>query len=544
MFAMTHFTFSAFNETRARLIVMGLLTLGLTACGATVNPVETAGTLGTDRGTLDPTVAWLGSGLYTGVDLTALPASSVCSDKSIFGSTGTAVCASAPASLDATAAFVAGNYNALTNAPTAANYRSNTTIFNVAGTMAEPVSHASTNSTSNSTTVTLTPTAGYWNGTTQKVSITDAALVATNIRSGSTILGVAGDSNVVNTSTGDAVASEVLSGKKAWVDGAEVTGSMTNQGALNLNTTAIPGSSSGFYSSIVMTLSASSVCTGTSIFGSAGSAACMALLDNRYNDLGTPGTKRKTPRITGVIDDDGYYSSAVTKVDRTGWNATTCGITSGQTIQQRINECASGGKFGANATWDGATKSNVGHGKFVLVSRAASGKEVWRDERTKLLWSSDVGNHNWCRAAGVGGGGGAVVDPNSICDDPGNQNQGNPESVCAEGTNSDGLTLQAAIGGENWAAGTYDDAKGQLGAHANAGGVQWQLPTREDYFQAYADGIGFVIPDFVDGNYRWTASLFSGSSYGAWYFVANDGGYVDVDPYGRESAFLVRCVGR
>jgi hypothetical protein len=70
------------------------------------------------------------------------------------------------------------------------------------------------------------------------------------------------------------------------------------------------------------------------------------------------------------------------------------------------------------------------------------------------------------------------------------------------------------------------------------------LPTREDYFQAYANGIGYVVPDFVDGNYRWTASVYSAGSGSAWYFGAYDSGSVYVDGDVRVSSYEVRCVGR
>jgi hypothetical protein len=66
---------------------------------------------------------------------------------------------------------------------------------------------------------------GYYNGSGQVDG--DAALVTGNIRSGVTIFGVAGDSNVVNTSSGDAAVGDILTGKKAWVDGSEVTGRLT-----------------------------------------------------------------------------------------------------------------------------------------------------------------------------------------------------------------------------------------------------------------------------------------------------------------------------
>jgi hypothetical protein len=43
-------------------------------------------------------------------------------------------------------------------------------------------------------------------------------------------LAVTGDSNVVNTTSGDAVAEEIQDGKKAWVQGQEVTGTMPDVG--------------------------------------------------------------------------------------------------------------------------------------------------------------------------------------------------------------------------------------------------------------------------------------------------------------------------
>ena len=52
----------------------------------------------------------------------------------------------------------------------------------------------------------------------------DTDLATGNIKAGVNIFGVSGDPNVVDTSSGDAVAADMLTGKKAWVDGSEVTG--------------------------------------------------------------------------------------------------------------------------------------------------------------------------------------------------------------------------------------------------------------------------------------------------------------------------------
>ena len=76
---------------------------------------------------------------------------------------------------------------------------------------------------------TYTVPAGYHNGS-GSVAIATAEqnkIIAGNIKSGVTILGVAGSSNVVDTSGGDATAAQILSGKKAYVKGSLLTGTMT-----------------------------------------------------------------------------------------------------------------------------------------------------------------------------------------------------------------------------------------------------------------------------------------------------------------------------
>ncbi|HOM77674.1 MAG TPA: hypothetical protein PLT50_00510 [bacterium] len=67
---------------------------------------------------------------------------------------------------------------------------------------------------------------GYHSGS-GKVKIATAEqdkIITGNIKAGVTILGVAGKTEVVDTSSGDAVAGDILNGKKAWVNGVEVTG--------------------------------------------------------------------------------------------------------------------------------------------------------------------------------------------------------------------------------------------------------------------------------------------------------------------------------
>ncbi|RJX23877.1 MAG: DUF1566 domain-containing protein, partial [Desulfobulbus sp.] len=126
------------------------------------------------------------------------------------------------------------------------NIRSGTTIFNVTGssigasgtaTPDQVLSGASfsneggaaTGSMPNIGQQNITPglnaqgiSAGYHDGSGSVAG--DADLVPGNIRSGTTIFGVAGDTNVVNTGSGDAAATDLLAAKHAWVDGVEVIG--------------------------------------------------------------------------------------------------------------------------------------------------------------------------------------------------------------------------------------------------------------------------------------------------------------------------------
>lgn len=78
----------------------------------------------------------------------------------------------------------------------------------------------------------------------------DPDLVSSNIKSGANIFGVQGNSNVVDTSAGDATAEHILSGKKAYVGGALVTGSIPNRGGATIVTpsTADQKKYKGYYS--------------------------------------------------------------------------------------------------------------------------------------------------------------------------------------------------------------------------------------------------------------------------------------------------------
>jgi len=104
-------------------------------------------------------------------------------------------------------------------------------------------------------------------------------LSSANIRSGITVFGVAGDPNVVDTSSGDAAASDIKSGKIAWVDGTEVTGTIPTQN-VSASTVSQPA---GYYDAFNLQtvdtdLAAGNIKKDVVIFGVTGTASSGGLL--------------------------------------------------------------------------------------------------------------------------------------------------------------------------------------------------------------------------------------------------------------------------
>jgi hypothetical protein len=233
---------------------------------------------------------------------------------------------------------------------------------------------------------------------------------------------------------------------------------------------------------------------------------------------------RKVPDITK--DDDALTGTAVTYASRP---TQVCGTTQ-TTIEARVAHCAA--QNTSLASWDGSAKGNAGQGLWKLVTYNGT-HEVWRDERTTLLWTDHLGQTNWCIASGNSGGGPyAQVDPNSICDDSGNQNQTTPESWCTEDASFNSPTA-------------YDSMKGgmRLSATATTPSITWRLPTLWDYNLAEIDGIRYVLPNLGNGaGWAWSASIFSVNRSRAWVFQVTNTHIFDFA--NRISALgSVRCVG-
>lgn len=197
---------------------------------------------------------------------------------------------------DTTDIVLAGFYN-ITNLATidkdlkTANIRAGVTLFGIAG-KTEVVDTTSGNAlageiltgrkawvdgveiTGSLTTQSLsnandTVTAGNYAGTT--LSAIDTDLNTNNIKAGITIFGISGKTEVVDTTSGDAVAGEILAGKVAWVDGVEITGSLTTQTLSNANDTVTAGNYAGTTLSTVDTdLVTDNIKAGITLFGISG----------------------------------------------------------------------------------------------------------------------------------------------------------------------------------------------------------------------------------------------------------------------------------
>ncbi|MDQ7094230.1 hypothetical protein REC12_11580 [Desulfosporosinus sp. PR] len=153
----------------------------------------------------------------------------------------------------------------------AGNVLSGTTIAGTSGAMANNGAVVMTPGTANQAIAT-----GYHNGSGYVKG--DANLVTGNIKAGASIFGVAGKSSVVDTSDANAVASQILSGLYAYVNGVKLTGTIPSKTAQ----TYTPGTSAqtisaGQYLSGAQTISgdanliAANILSGKSIFGVSGS---------------------------------------------------------------------------------------------------------------------------------------------------------------------------------------------------------------------------------------------------------------------------------
>ena len=202
-----------------------------------------------------------------------------------------------------------------------------------------------------------------------------------------------------------------------------------------------------------------------------------------------------------------------------------------------------------------ATAYPINSGSFAddgatTCASAGGCREVWRDDRTQLLWSDKLDNPNvasglipngwtfsWCMASGSNNKSGspyAELDPSSYCGNGTNTDTayqyGNsqlPVSLCAE----DATYLQTPT----WA----DDEKGGLKVGSTPA-VMWRLATAYDWKMADLNGVRHVLPRMPYTTY-WSSTV--GSAYRQ--YASNFDGFQGlIAGRMRNESFSVRCVGR
>lgn len=255
--------------------------------------------------------------------------------------------------------------------------------------------------------------------------------------------------------------------------------------------------------------------------------------------------------VTSIAkDDDGSTNdqTVLASPNRTTWGQTQCGVdVAHNTIDKKIADC--GAKFGAASTWDGAIDGNASQGRWNLVTRklqVSTGvlAEVWRDERTMMLWSSLISEAtNWCKASGSSNSANTSVvarykenDPSGICNNSSHQNQDSGSPVISACMQDLGFTTSDPDFTLN--------GKADLNLAA-APKVHWRMPTMYDYEVAEYNGIRFVLPDM--GTQRniplveWTGTINSANRSEAWGVNSMDGSHRLIN---RTDLAGVRCIGR
>lgn len=204
------------------------------------------------------------------------------------------------------------------NVLAAKTFYSNDPKTQITGTMIDRGT-VSTDITAKAQQVTIAAGKHSGSGVVQISAAEQAKVIAANIKSGITLLGQAGSANVVDTTAGDAVAADILASKIAFVDGAQITGTMVDRGAVNFtpsttDQTIAAGKHSG--SGVVYgdaDLAAGNIKSGINIFGVAGNITVASLGGKRWaSGTATSDTSNFTLTLAGGGSDTAAHKLTVT----------------------------------------------------------------------------------------------------------------------------------------------------------------------------------------------------------------------------------------
>ncbi len=336
---------------------------------------------------------------------------------------------------------------------------------------------------------------GYYSGKT--ATAVDGDLVETNIKSGANIFGVTGNSNVVNTASGDATIGDILSGKKAYVGGAMVTGNIANCGSEGSQTCYVTGlyyagtsktasnstvsQSAGYYpafnlSTIDTDLIASNISANVSIFGLAGT-----LLKNQYNGSAKVGATDYTfwTQAKGGVDD--YDDNQGAPTDSYAGQWLTCNVNAYDAVTN------------PGGNWCNTGDSNANK----------------KDLSTGLVWSTNLNLSTWFVAN-------SCYPPETPTYNPG---------VCAA-HGDDGCQCVKLPAGSKTGCEVLGD-----------GG--WRLPYQKELMQVYINGSWANLTSA--GYYYWSSTTRSTITHYAW-VVRLDFGSTSGDLKTITASYRARCV--
>jgi len=346
-----------------------------------------------------------------------------------------------------------------------------------------------------------TVSAGYYAATT--LATVDTDLVTGNILSGKTIFGVAGNSNVVNTSTGDATAADILFGKIAWVDGSEITGSMATQ-TLSADSLTL---SAGYYTATTLStvdsdLTAANIKSGATVFGLAGTAvAGSACSTQEYHDGYASATEENNCSFTWTT-----ASPAVTGDDTSGNTDPLTGLTWSNYLRNNGGIVEFNTNSGSTWSWDGQQKFTV------TAANATAGATYTNNSQTyTVVLTISGGTTLYTIPTGTSEASGALTK--------------------TSGTGDDTITFSSRSGdADNIAVG--GKTASELCSERGDG---WRLPTQKELQQAYIDGAYWNLTQPT--REYWSATSFN-STYAHYVNLANG----STNSASKTSEISVRCV--
>ncbi len=397
---------------------------------------------------------------------------------------------------------------------------------------------------------------GYYSGNTCTAS--DTNLATGNIKSGTTIFGVAGSSKVLDTTSGTAVAANLISGKVAYSNGSTITGTMPDQTGLNVASTAQSQSSGvnyftaaqGYYdgtakvsatdaqvAALSASLTAGHVASGTTIFGVAGtgnlvtgtgtgSAAAAGQILTNYYAWGSTGSVIQGSVATGS-NVTGSNSSLSFSIPTGYYSGNTCTASDTNLVAGNIDTGVS--IFGVSGTLL-ANEFNGTSGSFTGGSQANGGADDYNNGSASpgntysTTWTTCNSGNSYC---GTSDSGAAMKDnaTGKIWSYPCNG------SACATFSNSSPATYSWDNSGANNSSNT---ASQLCSGHAG-----WSLPHQKQLMQAYIDGSYGNLEGTGVARYYWSATTVSNSTSNAWYTNLSNGSTTNA---GKTNALYVRCV--